>query len=100
MVNDDYLKLNEKYCIALDAILMKCCECQGYSRQSKHALIDVRDCVNNDCHLHSVRHNAITELYGDLDSYLKMLSLNMNQNMNDIKKTNKIAYIISKIYAL
>ena len=75
MSNDDYFKLNDKYCVALDAVLMKCCSCQGYSRQSRHALTDVSGCVDDDCALFNLRKEAFNELYGDFDSYMRMLNI-------------------------
>ena len=75
MLNDDYFKLNDKYCVALDAVLMKCCSCQGYSRQSRHALTDVSGCVDDDCALFNLRKESFNELYGDFDSYMRMINI-------------------------
>jgi len=60
---DNNSKLNNQLEVLSDAIIMRCCQCCGYSTQSKYALRDVNKCIDNNCALFVVKQQAMFLLY-------------------------------------
>ena len=56
VLEDKIEEVRAKY---LEAMVLHCASCMGYSRVTKGAIREIKDCCLEDCHIHNFRLEAL-----------------------------------------